>query len=155
MDRKWLDTYRKYLYGQYPDFMKNPVCSQDGKERPTPSVDFKYPSVLADEASVIRTPAAGQNERQDMTVEKILTITVPSYNVEKFLEKTLDSFLAEEVLGELEVLIVDDGSKDRTAQIGKKIRGKLSGNLPCYLQGERWAWLHYQPGNPGSQRKIF
>ena len=55
-----------------------------------------------------------------MTVEKILTITVPSYNVEKFLEKTLGSFLAEEVLGELEVFIVDDGSKVQTAQIGKK-----------------------------------
>ena len=64
-----------------------------------------------------------------MAVEKILTITVPSYNVEKFLEKTLDSFLAEEVLGELEVLIVDDGSKDRTAQIGKKYEEKYPGTF--------------------------
>lgn len=51
---------------------------------------------------------------------KILTVTIPAYNVEKFLEKTLDSFLVEEVLGDIEVLIVDDGSKDRTAEIGKK-----------------------------------
>lgn len=57
-------------------------------------------------------------------MEKILTITVPAYNVEKFLEKTLDSFVSEEVLGELEVLIVDDGSKDRTEQIGRQYEEK-------------------------------
>ena len=39
-------------------------------------------------------------------VEKILTVTVPSYNVEKFLENTLDSFVDERVLDDIEVLIV-------------------------------------------------
>ena len=53
-------------------------------------------------------------------MNKVLTITVPSYNVEKFLENTLDSFLDERILEDLEVLIVDDGSKDRTAEIGKQ-----------------------------------
>lgn len=51
-------------------------------------------------------------------MEKILTIVVPSYNVEKYLEETLDSFVIPEILEDLEVLIVNDGSKDRTAQIG-------------------------------------
>ena len=49
----------------------------------------------------------------------MLTITIPSYNVEKYLKQTLDSFLSPEILEEVEVLIVDDGSKDRTAEIGK------------------------------------
>ena len=31
-------------------------------------------------------------------MEKILTVTIPSYNVEKYLKQTLDSFLAEEIL---------------------------------------------------------
>lgn len=31
-DRKWLDTYRKYLYGQYPDFMKNPYVRRMGRK---------------------------------------------------------------------------------------------------------------------------
>ena len=57
-------------------------------------------------------------------MEKILTITVPSYNVEKFLENTLDSFVDERVLDAIEVLIVDDGSKDKTAEIGKKYEEK-------------------------------
>lgn len=51
---------------------------------------------------------------------KILTITVPSYNVEKFLNQTLDSFIDERIMDALEVLIVDDGSKDSTAKIGKE-----------------------------------
>lgn len=52
-------------------------------------------------------------------MRKVLTITIPSYNVEKYLKQTLDSFLSPEILEEVEVLIVDDGSKDRTAEIGK------------------------------------
>lgn len=57
-------------------------------------------------------------------MEKILTITVPSYNVEKFLENTLDSFIDERVMDDVEVLIVDDESKDDTAKIGKRYEEK-------------------------------
>ena len=53
-------------------------------------------------------------------MEKILTVTIPSYNVEKYLNQTLDSFLDKEVLEDIEVLIVDDGSRDNTALIGKE-----------------------------------
>ena len=53
-------------------------------------------------------------------MEKVLTITIPSYNVEKYLNQTLDSFIQEEILADIEVLIVDDGSKDRTPFIAKE-----------------------------------
>lgn len=53
-------------------------------------------------------------------MSKILTIVIPSYNVEKYLEQTLESFVDEKILKDIEVLIVDDGSKDRTAEIGMK-----------------------------------
>ena len=62
-------------------------------------------------------------------MEKILTVTIPSYNVEKYLKQTLDSFLAEEILEEIEVLIVDDGSKDGTAAIGKEYERKYPGTF--------------------------
>lgn len=57
-------------------------------------------------------------------MEKILTVTIPSYNVEQYLRQTLDSFLAQEILEEIEVLIIDDGSKDHTAAIGKEYERK-------------------------------
>ncbi len=53
-------------------------------------------------------------------MDKILTIVVPSYNVENYLEETLESFVIPEILEDLEVLIVNDGSKDRTPEIGAK-----------------------------------
>ncbi len=51
-------------------------------------------------------------------MSKILTIVIPSYNVEAFLEKTVNSFLAEEIMDDIEILIVNDGSKDKTKEIG-------------------------------------
>ena len=41
--------------------------------------------------------------------------------LKNFLKKTLDSFLVEEVLGDIEVLIVDDGSKGPHGRDRKKI----------------------------------
>ena len=62
-------------------------------------------------------------------MEKILTVTIPSYNVEKYLNQTLDSFLDKEVLEDIEVLIVDDGSRDNTALIGKEYERKYPGTF--------------------------
>ena len=56
--------------------------------------------------------------------QKILTITVPSYNVEKYLEDTLESFVNSEVMDDIEVLIVNDGSSDATAEIAMRYEEK-------------------------------
>lgn len=56
--------------------------------------------------------------------EKILTIVVPSYNVEAYLEETLISFIHPDIMEDLEVLIVNDGSADRTEEIGKRYEAK-------------------------------
>ena len=50
-------------------------------------------------------------------MEKILTVVIPAYNVEKYLSDTLTSFLDDSVLEDIEVLVVDDASKDSTPQI--------------------------------------
>ena len=48
---------------------------------------------------------------------KLLTIVVPSYNAERYLEYNLDSLCHEDIAEFLEVIVVDDGSKDRTSEI--------------------------------------
>jgi len=48
-----------------------------------------------------------------------LSVIVPVYNGEKYLEKTLDS-LVEQTTEEFEVIIVDDGSTDSTPEIIKR-----------------------------------
>lgn len=53
-------------------------------------------------------------------MEKILSVVIPSYNVEAYLDDTLITFVDERVLGDIEVIVVDDGSKDGTAAIAEK-----------------------------------
>ena len=53
---------------------------------------------------------------------KILSIAVPCYNSEAYMEKCIDSLL---VGGEeVEILIVDDGSKDGTTEIADRYQEK-------------------------------
>lgn len=48
---------------------------------------------------------------------KTLSIIVPSYNVEKYIERCLISLLDDRILDDIEILIVNDGSKDNTLKI--------------------------------------
>lgn len=51
---------------------------------------------------------------------KVLTVSIASYNVEKFLDKTLESFIVPEVMDKIEVIVVNDGSKDNTVAVAQK-----------------------------------
>lgn len=57
----------------------------------------------------------------------ILTIGVPSYNVEQYLEKCLISILNARNSNKIEVLVINDGSTDRTAEIAKEYEKKTNG----------------------------
>ena len=52
-------------------------------------------------------------------MNKILSIVVPSYNVEAYLDRCLDSFVVPELLNDVEVLVIDDDSRDGTAEIAR------------------------------------
>ena len=61
---------------------------------------------------------------------KVLTIIVPSYNMEAFLPKCLGSLIvAPELMACLEVLVVNDGSKDRTSEIARDFAAKWPGTF--------------------------
>lgn len=45
-----------------------------------------------------------------------LSVVIPCYNAERWIDATLRSVLAQQWPGELEVLVVDDGSQDQSAQ---------------------------------------
>ena len=57
-----------------------------------------------------------------MSSRKILSVIVPSYNVEKFLTKTLDSMCCISNITDLEILVVNDGSKDSTIELANKYK---------------------------------
>jgi glycosyltransferase involved in cell wall biosynthesis len=50
---------------------------------------------------------------------KILTVSIAAYNIQKYIEECLNSFISEELYETLEVLIINDGSTDKTAQIAQ------------------------------------
>lgn len=49
-------------------------------------------------------------------MNKILTISIAAYNVEKYIESVLDSLIVPSIMDKLEVLIINDGSTDDTIQ---------------------------------------
>lgn len=57
-------------------------------------------------------------------MDKILSISVAAYNVEQTIEKCLNSFLSSLYLNLLEILVINDGSHDRTVEIVQKYEEK-------------------------------
>jgi len=56
---------------------------------------------------------------------KTLSIVIPTYNVEKYLAKCLNSLVYDEdVLEDIELIVVNDGSKDSSLSIAKKYEKK-------------------------------
>ena len=56
-------------------------------------------------------------KRHERKMEKIITFIIPAYNMEKFLACCLDSFLCPEIMNQIEVITVNDGSTDQTGEI--------------------------------------
>lgn len=48
---------------------------------------------------------------------KELTVIIPAYNVEKYIETCLNSLLLPEIFQDVEVIVIDDGSKDGTFRL--------------------------------------
>ena len=56
-----------------------------------------------------------------MEKQKLLSIIVPTYNMENYLPKCLDSLVnAKDALPKMEILIINDGSKDTSSRIAHK-----------------------------------
>ena len=56
---------------------------------------------------------------------KILSIVIPTYNVEKYLERCLNTLVFDEkIQKDIELIIVNDGSKDDSLKIAKKYEKK-------------------------------
>ncbi|MBO5805171.1 MAG: glycosyltransferase family 2 protein [Bacteroidales bacterium] len=61
-------------------------------------------------------------------MKKILSICIPSYNMEKYLSRCLDSLMINS-LDKLETIVVNDGSKDDTLRIANKYKEKYPNSI--------------------------
>ena len=59
-------------------------------------------------------------------MDKILTVVIPTYNMEKLLDQCLTSLIIDDsdLLKQLEILVVIDGSKDRSSEIAHSYQTK-------------------------------
>ena len=55
-------------------------------------------------------------------MDKLLTVVVPAYNVERYLDQCLGSFVECPAREELEVLVIDDGATDGSLEIAQRYR---------------------------------
>ena len=56
--------------------------------------------------------------------KKVLSIVVPSYNAEQYLPETIPTMLSISNLDKLEIIIVNDGSKDNTLAMAQNLQLK-------------------------------
>ena len=70
-------------------------------------------------------------------MNKILTVVIPTYNMEKYLRKCLDSMIIEnqELFNMLEVLVVIDGGKDSSSTIAHEYQDKYPDTF-CVIDKE-------------------
>lgn len=63
-------------------------------------------------------------------MEKILTIVIPTYNMQDYLRRCLSSLIVpEEQMKQIEVLVVNDGSKDKSSAIAHEYQDKYPGTF--------------------------
>ena len=72
---------------------------------------------------------------------KVLSVVVPMYNVEAYISQCLDSFAVPEVLGQVEILVIDDGGTDGSAAIAQTYEEKYPGSYRV---------IHKENGGHGS-----
>ena len=74
-----------------------------------------------------------------MIENKVLSVSIAGYNVEPTLRETLEPFLRTGVLDKLDVMIVDDGSKDGTAKVAQEFVDKYP-NTFRLIKKENGGW---------------
>lgn len=60
---------------------------------------------------------------------KLISVVLPSYNMERYLSRCVDSLIVEDFLGKYEIVIVNDGSKDRTLEIANNYKDKYNDTI--------------------------
>ena len=84
--------------------------------------------------------------------EKLLSIVIPTFNIEQYIVKNIESFkqVKENYYSLFELIIVNDGSTDSTLEVTIKFRKSVAST--CNYKRKWGAWINYQCWNSGSSR---
>ena len=84
-------------------------------------------------------------------MNKTITVSVAAYNVEKFMDEALSSLTCPEILDDIEIIIVNDGSKDSTVDIAKHYVEKYPNSFFLIDKKKWWLWFYNQCLNSRSE----
>ena len=82
---------------------------------------FSYENTIGKELKLFENTPERSLDLSNILKNPVLTVIVPSYNVEKYLWNGIISLVNHKNAKKMEVLIIDDGSKDNSAQIGVEL----------------------------------
>lgn len=86
---------------------------------------------------------------------KTLSISVAAYNMEKLIRQNLDSFVSSPAAQDVEVLVVNDGSKDSTAEIVREYERRFPGIVRLIDQPNAGPGSTVNRGLEHAQGKYF
>ena len=88
---------------------------------------------------------AGWNKVEKAEEEKLLSVCVPSYNVQRCLDRCLYTLTACKYAPYMDIIVVDDGSKDSTLEIAKEYEKRYPGIVKA---------IHKENGGHGSTINV-
>lgn len=94
-----------------------------------------------------------QNNKKN--TQKILSISVAAYNLEKLIEDNLKSFVNSKVNDLIEVIVTDDGSKDKTREIVEKYVKEYPNTIKLIKQENMGAGSTVNSGIKHATGKYF
>jgi cellulose synthase/poly-beta-1,6-N-acetylglucosamine synthase-like glycosyltransferase/spore germination protein YaaH/peptidoglycan/xylan/chitin deacetylase (PgdA/CDA1 family) len=74
--------------------------------------------------AVIQRVLRHQDRSRPTSFAPAVSVVIPAYNEEKVISQTIDSLLAQQYAGEMEIIVVDDGSRDATYQRARATHGE-------------------------------
>ena len=83
---------------------------------------FSYANTIEKEINMFNSELPIAPTFKEQVNNPVLTVIVPSYNVENYLWQGVMTLLNHPYSDKLEILVVNDGSKDSTSKIGKKLQ---------------------------------
>ena len=86
---------------------------------------------------------------------KILSVSVAAYNIENMIRQNIESFINSEVRDDIEVIVTDDGSKDKTADIIKEYADKYPDTIKLIKQKNQGPGSTVNSGISNATGKYF
>lgn len=85
--------------------------------------------------------------------EIFFSIIIPIYNMEKYLEKCINSIVCQKFDG-YEIILVDDGSRDSSFQIAQKLSEQYR-NIKCFKKKTYYFQIIYWKENYLQKKQRF